>query len=172
VTHGPGSGSGRHYAADEIVAPELIALKAWYDQARGSQAMATADAVPPLEQLPGAADLALAELRSDGRYAYLALGERYRRLAALRPKADGAIIETRPVVRQHFDLAIEQQAPFHVSITRWDGPRILQYDRLILPLRHGPEAGGPEAGGPDASGTGAVRHLLAGEVFLRVAKPG
>ncbi|MEK9970363.1 MAG: hypothetical protein VW600_14580 [Ferrovibrio sp.] len=157
MTNGPGHGSGRHYAADEIVAPALIELKAWYDEARGPHAMAPFDAVPALDQLPGAADLALADVQQDGRYVYIAMGEQYRRLAALAAGPDGIAVETRPVVRQHFDIAIEQQAPFHVSITRWDGPRILQYDRLILPLR---------------DGAGAVSHLLAGEVFLRVAKPG
>lgn len=34
------NGNTRHYAADEIVAPALIALKAWYDEARGSKPVA------------------------------------------------------------------------------------------------------------------------------------
>ncbi len=151
------NGSSRHYAADEIVAPALIALKAWYDEARGSQAMAAFAALPEPHALPGPADLALIEVAGDGRYPYLAMGEQYRRTAALKPDADGVTRETRPVVRQHLDLALQQRDAFHVSITRWDGPKILQYDRLILPLT--------DAGGE-------VSHLLVGEVFLRVAKPG
>ncbi|PJI43217.1 hypothetical protein [Ferrovibrio sp.] len=151
------NGGTRHYAADEIVAPALIALKAWYDEARGSKSMAAFDTLPPPHELPGPADLALIEVAGDGRYAYLAMGEQYRRTAALKPDADGVTRETRPVVRQHLDLAFEQRDAFHVSITRWDGPKILQYDRLILPLT-------------DAEGS--VSHLLVGEVFLRVAKPG
>lgn len=156
------NGSSRHYAADEIVAPALIALKAWYDEARGqgtpkAQAMAAFATLPPPHELPGPADLALIEIAGDGRYAYLAMGEQYRRTAALKPDADGVTRETRPVVRQHLDLALKQREAFHVSITRWDGPKILQYDRLILPLD---------------DGNGTVTHLLVGEVFLRVAKPG
>jgi len=151
------NGGTRHYAADEIVAPALIALKAWYDEARGSKGMAAFDTLPPPHELPGPADLALIEVAGDGRYAYLAMGEQYRRTAALKPDADGVTRESRPVVRQHLDLAFEQRDAFHVSITRWDGPKILQYDRLILPLD---------------DGAGTVTHLLVGEVFLRVAKPG
>ncbi len=151
------NGSSRHYAADEIVAPTLIALKAWYDEARGTKAMAPFNALPEPHALPGPADLALIEVAGDGRYPYLAMGEQYRRTAMLKPDADGVTRETRPVVRQHLDLALKQREAFHVSITRWDGPKILQYDRLILPLT--------DAGGE-------VSHLLVGEVFLRVAKPG
>jgi hypothetical protein len=151
------NGSTRHYAADEIVAPALIALKARYDEARGGKGMAAFDALPPPHELPGPADLALIEVSGDGRYVYLAMGEQYRRTAALKPDADGVTRESRPVVRQHLDLAFEQRDAFHVSITRWDGPKILQYDRLILPLD---------------DGAGIVTHMLLGEVFLRVAKPG
>lgn len=151
------NGSTRHYAADEVVAPALIALKAWYDEARGDQPMAAFDRLPEPHTLPGPADLALIEVGGDGRYAYLAMGEQYRRTAALKPDADGVTRETRPVVRQHLDLALKQREAFHVSITRWDGPKILQYDRLILPL---------------IDADGAVSHLLVGEVFLRVAKSG
>jgi hypothetical protein len=151
------NGKHRHYAADEIVAPALIALKAWYDEARDGRAMAAFAALPPRGTLPGPADLAIAEVRGDGRYPYLAMGEQYRRTAALSAGPDGVTLETRPVVCQHFDLATAQRGPFHVSVTRWDGPKILQYDRLILPLD---------------DGAGTVSHLLVGEVFLRVAKPG
>lgn len=151
------NGNPRHYAADEIVAPALIALKAWYDEARGSKPMARFDILPEPHALPGPADLAILEVMGDGRYPYLAMGEQYRRTAALKPDADGITRETRPVVRQHLDLALAQGSAFHVSVTRWDGPRILQYDRLILPLD---------------DGDGVVTHLLVGEVFLRVAKPG
>lgn len=151
------NGNTRHYAADEIVAPALIALKAWYDEARGSKPMASFDILPEPHALPGPADLAILRVTGDGRYPYLAMGEQYRRSAALKPDADGITRETRPVVRQHLDLALAQGGAFHVSVTRWDGPRILQYDRLILPL---------------ADAAGAVSHLLVGEVFLRVAKPG
>ncbi len=151
------NGSSRHYAADEIVAPALIALKAWYDEARGGKPMAPFDQLPEPHALPGPADLALIEVAGDGRYPYLAMGEQYRRTAMLKPDTDGMTRETRPVVRQHLDLALKQREAFHVSITRWDGPKILQFDRLILPLT--------DAGGE-------VSHLLVGEVFLRVAKPG
>lgn len=151
------NGNARHYAADEIVAPSLIALKAWYDEARGSRDMAAFGALPQPHDLPGPTDLALVEVMGDGRYAYLAMGEQYRRTAALKPDTDGVTRESRPVVRQHLDLAFEHRDAFHVSITRWDGPKILQYDRLILPLD---------------DGAGTVTHLLVGEVFLRVAKPG
>jgi hypothetical protein len=157
VTNGAGHDSGRHYAADEIVAPALIALKAWYDEVRGARAMAPFDALPAPHALPGPADLAIVDVVGDGRYAYLAMGEQYRRTAALKPDPDGVTRETRPVVRQHFDLAVDQGNAFHVSVTRWDGPRILQYDRLILPL---------------TDSAGAISHLLVGEAFLRVAKPG
>ena len=56
------NGGTRHYAADEIVAPALIALKAWYDEARGSKSMAAFDTLPPPHELPGPADLALIEV--------------------------------------------------------------------------------------------------------------
>ncbi len=163
MTNGP----TRHYAADEIVAPALIALKAWYDEARGLRDMAPFAALPPGHALPGPADLAIVEVRGDGRYPYVAMGEQYRRTACSGPGAlaagpDGVTLETRPVVRQHFDLAVTQRGAFHVSVTRWDGPRIQQYDRLILPLDDGSEA---------AAG-GEITHLLVGEVFLRVAKTG
>lgn len=151
------NGSTRHYAADEIVAPALIALKAWYDEARGKREMAAFSALPEPHALPGPSDLALVEVSGDGRYVYLAMGEQYRRTAALKPDADGVTRETRSVVCQHLDLALKQRDAFHVSITRWDGPKILQYDRLILPLD---------------DGAATVTHLLVGEVFLRVAKPG
>lgn len=150
----------RHWAADEIVAPALIALKAWYDDLKGDRAMVAFAALPDLRTLPGVADLAVVEVHGDGRYPYLAMGEGYRRMAALVPGPDGVTIETRPVVRQHFDLACQERGAFHVSITRWDGPKILQYDRLLLPLDDGTGKGG------------AITHLLVGEVFLRVAKPG
>ena len=161
------NGSRRHYAADEIVAPALIALKAWYDEAREGRPMAAFAALPPADMpqtLPGPTDLAIVEVTGDGRYPYIAMGEQYRRTAALAADPDGVTRETRPVVRQHFDLAIRQRGAFHVSVTRWDGPKILQYDRVILPL----DDGGTTA--PD--GGGSVTHLLVGEVFLRVAKPG
>lgn len=151
------NGNQRHYAADEIVAPALIALKAWYDETRGSAPMAAFDLLPDPYALPGPADLAVVEVAGDGRYAYVAMGEQYRRTAALKLDADGVTRETRPVVRQHLGLALKQRGAFHVSVTRWDGPKILQYDRLILPL---------------TDPAGAVSHLLVGEVFLRVAKPG
>jgi hypothetical protein len=151
------SNGPRHYAADEIVAPELIALQALYDDLRGQQPMLAYDALPPVEALPGVADLALVEALADGRYRYLAMGNGYHHVAgeALKAGADGTVIETRPVVRQHFDLAVTERRPVHVSVTRWDGPKILQYDRLILPL---------------LDGRGEIAHLLAGEVFLRYAK--
>lgn len=151
------NGGARHYAADEIVAAALIALKAWYDEARGSRAMAAFNMLPEPHTLPGPADLAIAELSGDGRYVYTAMGEQYRRTAALKPDPDGVTRETRPVVCQHLDLALAQRRAFHVSVTRWDGPKILQYDRLILPLDDGADT---------------VTHLLIGEVFLRVAKAG
>ncbi|HEX6957379.1 MAG TPA: hypothetical protein VF194_05270 [Ferrovibrio sp.] len=152
-----------HWAADEIVAPELVALKAWYDGARGARPMLAFAALPYLATLPGAADLALVALaEEDGSYLYLQTGEGYRRTAAvggggLQPRPDGRIAETRPVMCQHLDLAAAQRAPFHVSVTRWDGLKILQYDRLILPLDDGQQKG-------------MVTHLLVGECFLRLAK--
>jgi len=162
------NGKTPHYAADEIVAPALIALKAWYDEARG-QGTATARVMAPLSALPqdlsvlpGVVDLAVVEVYDDGRFIYLAMGEGFRRTAALQPGPDGVLAETRPVIRQHFDLSMRERGAFHVSVTRWDGPKILQYDRLILPLDDGQGSG-------DAS---AITHLLVGEVFLRVAKPG
>lgn len=151
------NGSTRHYAADEIVAPSLIALKALYDEGRGKRAMLAFADLPEAAALPGPSDLAIVEVPGDGRYLYLAMGETYRRTAALAAGPDGVTQETRPVVRQHFDLAITQRGAFHVSVTRWDGPKILQFDRLVLPLD---------------DGQGVVTHLLVGEVFLRVAKPG
>jgi hypothetical protein len=161
------NGNQRHYAADEIVAPALIALKAWYDEARGQgtaheRAMPAFADLPPGQTLPGPGDLAIVDVHGDGRYVYLAMGDTYRRTAALAAGPDGVIQETRPVVRQHFDLAVSQRGAFHVSVTRWDGPKILQYDRLVLPLDDGT---GGKAGGE-------IGHLLVGEVFLRVAKPG
>lgn len=62
--------------------------------------------------MPGPADLAILEVTGDGRYSYLAMGEQYRRTAALKPDADGVTRETRPVVRQHLDLALAQGVPF------------------------------------------------------------
>lgn len=164
---------GHHWAADEIVAPSLIALKAWYDEARGQGTKAERPMVafaelPPVETLPGVSDLAIVEVRADGRYPYIATGEGYRRTVmvgggpGLKPGPDGVTAETRPVIRQHFGLAIAQRGPFHVSVTRWDGPKILQYDRLILPLDDGSK-------GPDG---GEITHLLVGEAFLRLAKTG
>lgn len=164
---------GHHWAADEIVAPGLIALKAWYDEARGAgsaaeRRMVAFDALPPVETLPGVSDLAIVEVRGDGSFRYIASGEGYRRTAevgggpGLVPGPDGVVVETRSVIRQHFGLAIAQRGAFHVSVTRWDGPKILQYDRLILPLDDG--TGGPEGG--------EITHLLVGEAFLRLAKPG
>lgn len=157
---GEGPGSDRPWAADEIVAPALLALKAVYDEVRGSAPLAAFAAMPPVETLPGLADLALVEVDGDRRFPYLAMGEGYRRTAAiggsgLLPGPDGRTCETRPVIRQHFGLALSEARPFHVSVTRWDGPKILQFDRLILPL--------------DDS-RGEITHLLVGEVFLRVAK--
>jgi hypothetical protein len=153
-------GQGRAWAADEIVAPVLIALKAVYDEVRGPAPLAAFAAMPPVETLPGLADLALVEADADRRFPYLAMGEGYRRTAAiggagLQPGPDGRIFETRAVIRQHFGLAIGETRPFHVSVTRWDGPKILQFDRLVLPLD---------------DGRGDITHLLVGEVFLRVAK--
>ncbi len=159
---------GHHWAADEIVAPSLIALKAWYDEARGTRAIVPFAELPHVETLPGVTDLAIVEVRADGSYPYLATGEGYRRTAAvgggpgLQPGPDGVMAETRAVIRQHFGLAIAQRGPFHVSVTRWDGPKILQYDRLILPL---------DDGRPGREGS-EITHLLVGEVFLRLAKTG
>ncbi len=162
------NGDKRHYAADEIVAPALIALKAWYDETRGHRPMAGFADLPlgPAlgAALPGPTDLAIVDVGGDGRYAYLAMGENYRHTAALAAGPDGVTIETRPVLRQHFDLAMAQRGAFHVSVTRWDGPKILQYDRLVLPLDDGAVN--------HADGGGMVTHLLVGEVFLRIAKPG
>ncbi|WP_341702881.1 hypothetical protein [Ferrovibrio sp.] len=156
------AGDDRHWAADEIVAPALIALKAVYDEIRGDAPLATYTALPPAETLPGLADLAVVEVDADRSFPYQAIGAGYRRTAAiggagLQPGPDGRIRETRPVIRQHFGLALAEGRPFHVSVTRWDGPKILQYDRLILPLD---------------DGRGSITHLLVGEVFLRVAKEG
>jgi hypothetical protein len=156
------NGTDRHYAADEVVAPALIALKAWYDEARGmgtraERPMAGFADLPALNTLPGVSDLALVELAGDGGYVCRAMGEGYGRIAALTPGTDGVIRETRPVIRQHFDLAVAERRSVHVSVTRWDGPKILQYDRLILPLT---------GDGPAAT----ITHLLVGEVFLRLAK--
>jgi len=149
-----------HWAADEIVAPELIALKAVYDEARGGAALAAYTALPPVETLPGVTDLALVTVDAERRFPYAAMGAGYRRTAAiggggLVPGPDGRTCETRAVIRQHFGLAIAESRPVHVSVTRWDGPKILQFDRLILPL---------------VDGDGGIDHLLVGEVFLRVAK--
>lgn len=161
-----------HWAADEIVAPELIALKALYDEARGGRRLLAYADLPPMEALPGLRDLALVEVGAEaGRYVYLAIGEGYRATAAvggggLKPGPDGVTLELRPVIRQHFDLTVAERRPFHISITRWDGPKILQYDRLILPLDDGRD------GAAYGDGGGEVTHLLVGEVFLRVAKAG
>lgn len=151
------SNGPRHYAADEIVAPELIALKALYDDLRGRQPLLAYDALPPVETLPGVSDLALVEALADGRYRYRAMGNGYRHTAgaALKTAGDGTTAENRPVVLQHFDLAVTERRPVHVSVTRWDGPKILQFDRLVLPL---------------TDGQGEIGHLLVGEVFLRLAK--
>lgn len=151
---------GRPWAADEIVAPALIALRAVYDELRGPAALPAFAALPPVEALPGVADLAIVAVDADRRFPYLAMGEGYRRTAAiggagLQPGPDGRTFETRAVIRQHFGLAIDEARPFHVSVTRWDGPRILQFDRLVLPF---------------VDGDGEISHLLVGEVFLRVAK--
>jgi hypothetical protein len=157
------NGNTPHYAADEVVAPALIALKAWYDEVRDKRVIAPLTALPPdLSALPGIADLALVEVYDDGRFIYRAMGEGFRRTAGLKPGPDGLVAETRPVIRQHFDLSMRERRAFHVSVTRWDGPKILQYDRLILPLDDGQGSG-------ENSG---ISHLLVGEVFLRVAKPG
>lgn len=169
---------GHHWAADEIVAPGLIALKAWYDEARHAgtkqeRPMVAFSALPPVETLPGVGDLAIVEVREDGTFPYIASGEGYRRTAevgggpGLKPGPDGVVAETRPVICQHFGLAIAQRGAFHVSVTRWDGPKILQYDRLILPLDDG--TGGPSH---HDDGGGEITHLLVGEAFLRLAKPG
>ncbi|WP_298728093.1 hypothetical protein [uncultured Ferrovibrio sp.] len=161
------------WAADEIVAPELIALKALYDQARGERRMLAYADLPPVETLPGVTDLAIVKVGQEaGRYIYLAAGEGYHETAkvgggeGLVPGPDGVTLERRPVIRQHFDLAVTERRPFHISITRWDGPKILQYDRLILPLDDG------QSGPLDGDGCGEVTHLLVGEVFLRLAKSG
>lgn len=162
------NGNTPHYAADEVVAPTLIALKAWYDEARSQDAakprvIAPLSALPSdLSTLPGIVDLALVEVYEDGRFIYRAMGEGFRRTGGLKPGPDGLVAETRPVIRQHFDLSMRERRAFHVSVTRWDGPRILQYDRLILPLDDGQGSGE----------NSAISHLLVGEVFLRVAKPG
>lgn len=157
------NGNTPHYAADEVVAPALIALKAWYDEARGKRVIAPLSVLPAdMSTLPGIVDLALVEVYDDGRFIYQAMGEGYRRTAGLKPGVDGVVSETRPVIRQHFDLSMRERRAFHVSVTRWDGPKILQFDRLILPLDDGQGSG-------EAS---AISHLLVGEVFLRVAKPG
>lgn len=164
---------GHHWAADEIVAPGLIALKAWYDEARGAatkaeRPMVAFQALPHVETLPGVTDLAILEVRSDGTYPYIAIGDGYCRTAevgggpGLQRGPDGVVAETRAVIRQHFGMAIAQRGPFHVSVTRWDGPKILQYDRLILPLDDG--KGGAQGG--------EITHLLVGEAFLRLAKTG
>lgn len=170
MSDGPEARGPGHWAADEIVAPELLALKAIYDEIAGSRGLAAWTALPPVETLPGVGDLAIVEVDAADRYPYLAIGEGYRRTAAvgmpkgggLKPGPDGRTCETRAVIRQHFGLAIRERRPFHVSVTRWDGPKILQYDRLILPLDSGPAQGK----------AGEITHLLVGEVFLRVAKPG
>lgn len=140
-----------HWAADEVVAPNLVALKAWYDSRRPKRrALPLAD-LPMLETLPGAADLALVAVSETGDFIY-------ERLGAIYEKLSGQVVgqpETRRVPLQHLGLALRKEGPFHVSITRFEGPRILQYDRLILPL----------------SGEGGhISHLLIGECFLRVAK--
>lgn len=169
------------WAAEEVVAPELVALKALYDQARhvgtphrsgtGPRALLAYAALPAMETLPALRDLALVEVGHEpGRYVYLAIGEGYRKTAAvgggpgLAPGPDGVTLETRPVMLQHFGLTEKERRPFHIKITRWDGPKILQYDRLILPLDDG--------GSGHKDGAGEITHLLVGEVFLRVAKPG
>lgn len=162
------NGNTPHYAADEVVAPALIALKAWYDEARGHgtakpRMMAPLSALPPdLSTLPGIVDLALVEVYDEGRFVYRAMGDGFRRTAGLKPGPDGVMEETRPVIRQHFELCMRERRAFHVSVTRWDGPKILQYDRLILPLDDGQGSGE----------TSAIGHLVVGEVFLRVAKAG
>ncbi|WP_374634315.1 hypothetical protein [Ferrovibrio sp.] len=143
------------WLADEIQAPSLLELNAWYTAARGANPLAPVDAVGKLTALPAADDLGLVEIMPDGSYLYRQIGPAYAKLSELRPDADGLTRETRAVMRQHLDLACSEAKPFHVSITRWDGPRILQYDRLILPLG--------DAGG-------IISHLLIGEAFLRVAR--
>ncbi len=143
------------WLADEIQAPSLLELNAWYNAARADKPLAPANAIGKLADLPAADDLGLVQIMPDGSYLYRQIGPAYAKLSELRPDADGLTRESRAVMRQHLDLAGSEAKPFHVSITRWDGPRILQYDRLILPLT-------------DADG--AITHLLIGEVFLRVAR--
>jgi len=143
------------WLADEIQAPSLLELNAWYNQARGDQPLAPAATLGRLADLPAAEDLGLVEIMPDGAYLYRQIGRAYGQLSELKPDMDGLTRENRPVMRQHLDLVCREGKPFHVSITRWDGPRILQYDRLILPLC--------DAGG-------AITHLLIGEAFLRVAR--
>lgn len=147
----------RGWLADEVQAPSLVDLLAWYDATRAGRPVLPVSALPALENLPGAADLALIEREPYGNYRYRAMGEAYRALSGLVTDADGAMRESRAVIRQHLDLACRDGHPFHVSITRWDGPNILQYDRLILPLD---------------DGHGSITHLLVGEAFLRYARGG
>ena len=147
----------RGWLADEVQAPSLVDLLAWYDKTRGTRPVLPVSALPALETLPGAADLALIEIEPYGNYRYRACGEAYRLLSGLLADPDDVMRENRAVIRQHLDLAAREHRPFHVSITRWDGPNILQYDRLILPLD---------------DGHGTISHLLVGEAFLRYARGG
>jgi len=147
----------RGWLADEVQAPSLVDLLAWYNTARGERAVLAMAGIPALSKLPGAADLALIEIEPYGNYRYRGMGKAYKALAALKPDGDGVTRESRAVIRQHLDFACREGHPFHVSITRWDGPKVLQYDRLILPLD---------------DGQGSITHLLVGEAFLRFARGG
>jgi len=145
----------RGWLADEIQAPSLFELNEWYHARRGEAVFPPPDVIPDLAALPGGDDLAKLRIGPGDDYIYEAMGPAYRALSALLPGPDGRVHETRAVMRQHVGFVLGQKLPFHVSITRWDGPRILQYDRLLLPF------------GPDA---GHITHLLVGEAFLRLAR--
>ncbi len=147
----------RGWLADEVQAPALVDLLAWYNATRGDKPVLPVAALPALAKLPGGDDLALIEIEPYGGYRYRSMGEAYKTLASLVPDGDDVTRESRAVIRQHLDLASREGHPFHISITRWDGPNILQYDRLILPLD---------------DGHGAITHLLVGEAFLRYARGG
>lgn len=145
----------RGWLADEIQAPDLVALNAWYESLPADKGLPDAPGAASLEGLPGADDLALLRIEADGAMVYESQGQGYRQLAGLLPDADGLIRETRAVMRQHVGIVLDQARPFHISITRWDGPRILQYDRLLLPF---------------GLASARITHVLVGETFLRLAR--
>src|SRR3546814_17352235 len=80
----------------------------------------------------------MVEVDADRRFPYQAMGEGYRRTAAiggsgLQPGPDGRTCENRPVIPQHFGLALSAARSFPYSVTRWAGPKILQFDHLLIP---------------------------------------